>query len=268
MSSMPDFFDIHSHLNFPDYDADREEVITRLKEKKTWTITVGTDKHTSKEAVLLCGMYDGLFATVGLHPGDNTKERFNESDYVDLISHPKVVAVGECGLDYGRSNDVDVEERQRQKRDFEAQIDFAVAHEKPIMIHCRNAHEDILDILESRKKEYGDRLKGNAHFFSGSKSIAGRYLDLNFTLSFTGVITFTNDYNETLEYVPLTHIMSETDAPYVTPVPHRPLRNEPIFVEEVVKRMAKVKKLEYFEVKKAVVNNALERFCIRISQLH
>jgi TatD DNase family protein len=118
-------------------------------------------------------------------------------------------------------------------------------------------------MITSKKKDYGDKLRGNIHFFSGDKNIAKKYFDLGFTVSFTGVITFTNDYDDVIKYAPLENILSETDSPYVSPVPHRGERNEPIFVSEVVKRIAEVKEENYEKVRKMMVDNALRVFNIR-----
>lgn len=257
----PEFFDIHSHLNFSQYDADREELIKKLAEKKIWTMTVGTELKTSKEAIALADKHEHLFATVGTHPGD-TKEPFDLEEFEKIISHPKVLAVGECGLDYGKENTVSAEEKTRQKKDFEMQIEFAVKHNKPLMIHCRNAYEDVLDILESKKKKYGDKLHAHMHFFAGSLDVLKRCLDNNFTISFTGVITFAKDYYELVRYTPLECLMAETDAPYVTPIPFRGKRNEPAYVEYIAQKIAILREENYTEVKKALVDNAFRVFKI------
>ncbi|MEI6480258.1 MAG: TatD family hydrolase [bacterium] len=257
---MYDYIDIHSHLNFPDYEKDFEEVIQRLRDTKTATITVGTDLASSQKAVELAEKYEMIYACIGLHPADNTEEEFNEHEFEKLISHKKVVAIGECGLDYGREKDATEETKIRQRKDFEKQIDFAVKHDKPLMLHIRNAHEDVLEILTEKNKEYGKRLRGNAHFFSGDKQTAQRYLDLGFTVSFTGVITFARDYDEVVRYVPLNKIMSETDSPFVTPVPYRRTRNEPSYVSEVVKKIAEIRGEEIGAVRNYLMKNAIRYF--------
>lgn len=269
---MPKFFDIHSHINFPEYDADRAEVLVRMKEKDVWTITVGTNLETSRGAIELAERNEGLFACIGLHPVDDAHtgvvSNFDEKAFSELVIHPKVVAIGECGLDYGRSATVgsssypNIAEKLRQKKDFEKQIDFAVKYNKPLMLHVRNAHDDVLDILNSKKREYGGRLRGNAHFFSGSIEIEKKYLDLGFSISFTGVITFVKDYDEAVKFAPLDMIMSETDAPFVAPIPYRGKRNEPTYVEEVVKKMAQIKGKTVDEMQNIVVKNALRIFSI------
>lgn len=252
---MPKYFDIHSHLNFPDYEKDWDDVIARLRETGTHTIVVGTDYESSKRAVDLADKYEEIYACIGVHPVDNPTRVFDREKFEGLVKHPKVVAVGECGLDFfhiGKGFDF-----ERQKKLFLEQIDFALAHDKPIMIHSRDAYEDLLGILEPLSAEHGAKLRGNIHFFAGNWRIAERFIALGFTLSFTGVITFANQYDEVIKNAPLEAIMSETDAPYVTPAPHRGKRNEPSYVQEVVKRIAEIRGEDLETVRLALVNNAL-----------
>lgn len=260
---MYDYIDIHSHLNFPDYEKDFDEVIQRLRDTKTATITVGTDLASSKKAVELAEKYEMIYVCIGLHPADNTEEIFKEEEFEKLVTHKKVVAIGECGLDYGREKDATEEIKIRQKKDFEKQIDFAVKHDKPLMLHIRNAHEDVLEILTSKKTEYGEKLRGNAHFFSGNMETAQKYLDLGFTVSFTGVITFARDYDEVVRSVPLEKMMSETDSPFVAPIPYRRTRNEPSYVEEVVKKIAEIRGEDFEAVKSALRYNAVRYFDLK-----
>ena len=256
---IPEYVDIHSHLNFPQYDADREDVIARLKEQRIATITVGTSVETSKQAVWLAEKYEHLYATIGIHP-DDSEESFDESEFEKLVSHKKVVAIGECGLDYARLPTMPIEaeeKKKKQKKDFEKQIDFAVRHGKPLMIHCREAYSDALDILSSKKREYGDRLKANFHFFTEPIETARKILDLDFTVSFTGVITFVKQYAEVVSYVPLEKMMSETDAPFVAPVPERGKRNSPEYVVHIVKKIADIKKVPLEGVKVQLAKTAM-----------
>ena len=251
---MPKYFDIHSHLNFPDYEKDFDEVIKRLKETETHTIVVGTDFESSKQAVDLADKYEEIYACIGVHPVDKL-ESFEVEKFESLIQSPKVRMIGECGLDFyhaGKAADY-----ERQKKLFLDQTDFALAHNKPIMIHARNAYEEILEILEPLKQEYGEKLRGNVHFFAGDTRIAKRFFNIGFTISFTGVITFTHDYDEVIRTAPLNMIMSETDAPYVAPVPYRGKRNEPSYVNEVVKRVAEIREESGERVRVVLVNNAL-----------
>ena len=255
---MPKYFDIHSHLNFEQYDADREEVIERLNLTDTNTIVVGTDFESSQRAVDLASMHERVYACIGVHPVDDPKIVFEKDKFKKLVSHPKVVAVGECGLDFFHQKKED--DFERQKKLFLEQADFALEHDKPIMIHSRNAYEELLDILEPLKKLHGQKLRGNIHFFAGSVEVAKRFIDIGFTLSFTGVITFTHDYDEVIKYAPLKMIMSETDAPFVAPTPYRGKRNEPSYVSEVVAKIAEIRHEDLDEVKKALISNTFRLF--------
>ena len=252
---MPKYFDIHSHLNFSDYEKDFDEVINRLKETETHTITIGTDLETSKSAVALAEKYDGIYACIGIHPVDNPSRNFEKEKFEELVQNPKVVAIGECGLDFYHADKAT--DYERQKKLFLEQVDFALAHNKPLMIHARDAYVELLEILESLKKMHGEKLRGNVHFFAGNVEIAKRFFGIGFTVSFTGVITFTHDYDEVIKQAPLNMIMSETDAPYVAPTPYRGKRNEPSYVSEVVKRIAELRGEDEETVRATLVNNAL-----------
>jgi len=252
---MPKYFDIHSHLNFSDYNEDLDEVVQRLKDTETHTIVVGTDFESSRKAVELADKYEEIYACIGVHPVDDSKIIFEPEKFEELVKHPKMVAIGECGLDfYHVKKETDYE---RQKKLFIDQIDFAVAYNKSLMIHARDAYNEILEILEQLKKKYKNKLRGNVHFFTGEIDVAKRFFEIGFTISFTGVITFVRDYDEVINSAPIDMIMSETDAPFVTPDPYRGKRNEPIFVNEVVKRIAVVKGEDEEKVRATLVNNAL-----------
>jgi TatD DNase family protein len=249
----PKLVDIHSHLNFPDFDKDRDEVIERALEAGIWTINIGSNFENSKQAVEIAEKYDGVFAGIGLHPDE--KENFNIDYYRQLAKHPKVVTIGECGLDRKTCN-LNLE---TQEILFKKQIELALELDKPLMIHCRDAHEEILDILNSFQTT---KLQGNIHFFSGTWEQAQKYFDLGFTISFTGVITFTRDYDEVIRKAPLDKIMIETDAPFVAPVPFRGKRNEPLYVKEVAKKIAEIKNLSFEEVAKATTKTASTLFSL------
>lgn len=278
---MPKYIDAHSHMNFSAYDDDRDEVIRRTLDSETWMINVGTMKATSEKVVELADQYEeGVFAIVGLHPihvnkshhdkeeiGDEGKaftskgEDFDYGFYKKLTENPKVVGIGECGLDYFRNSD-EPDFVSRQKSAFEKQIELAIDADLPLMIHCREAYDDTLDILESYKKQAGEKVRGNMHFFAGSLDVAKRVLDLGFTLSFTGVITFAKDYEELVRFTPLDKMLSETDCPYVTPTPFRGQRNEPMHVAEVVKKIAEIKGESLEKVSEQLVNNIRSQFRI------
>lgn len=271
------YIDIHCHLDFKDYDSDREAVLTRMKENEVGAITIGTDLESSKRAVEIASQNENVWACIGVHPVPSPEQGegrvgFLEEEFEKLVKNPKVVAIGECGLDYFRIDPADLEnEKRRQKTLFEAQINFALKHHKALMLHCRDSYDDVLDILEYYKKEFAEKLKGNVHFFVGDISQAKRFLDLGFTMSFTGVITFpprlgetgTKDYDEVIKYLPSDSIMSETDAPFVAPVPHRGKRNEPQYVIEVTARLATIKGVSVEEMASKIKETATRIFGLK-----
>src|SRR3989338_8289396 len=173
---MPKYFDIHSHLNAPAYNSDMEEVIARLKEADTYTVAIGTDLESSKKAVDLADKYEEIYACIGIHPVDNPSQSFEREKFEKLVKHPKTVAIGECGMDFFHADkNIDYD---RQKKLFLDQVKFALVHNKPIMIHARNAYEELLEILEPVKKKYGVTLRGNVHFFAGDWAVAQKLFAL------------------------------------------------------------------------------------------
>ncbi|HBD25172.1 MAG: hypothetical protein A2566_01940 [Candidatus Zambryskibacteria bacterium RIFOXYD1_FULL_40_13] len=263
---MFEYFDIHSHIDFPDFDLDREEEIVRIKEKKIGTTTVGVGFDSCQRAIALAEKHDNLFACVGEHPGDFDLNSVFDERLLELAKNPKVVSIGETGLDYYRLKSKDENLKKVQKKIFESQIDLSLSVSKPLMLHVRgskgsqDAYYDALEILEHYHSTSGDKLKGNAHFFAGDMDVLKRFIAIGFTVSFTGVITFTNDYDELIKYTPLDMIMSETDAPFVAPVPHRGGRNSPLYVIEVVKKIAEIRNEPFDVVKTALLNNVLRHF--------
>ena len=269
---MFDYFDIHSHLYFPDYDADREIEIEKMKEAKIGTILIGTGVESSQKCIELAEKHSNIFACVGQHPADVKVDTEFDKEIIKLVENKevnkKVVAIGECGLDYFRMSENDIDLKETQKKIFQSHIDLAIKVEKPLMLHIRSskgtadAYEEALDILEKNYKKFGHKLRGNAHFFAGSPDILKRFLNLGFTVSFTGVITFTQDYDELIRQTPLDMIMSETDAPYVAPVPYRGSRNSPLYVPEVVRAIARIRGEDFEMVRKQLITNVIRNFRI------
>lgn len=200
---MFEYFDIHSHLDSSDFDLDREEEIRRMKEKKIGTTMVGVDFVSSEKIVSLSEKNDNLFACVGQHPDDLTPDSVFDDRLELLANNKKTVAIGECGLDYFRLSSVLGGNGLKgiQKTVFEYHIDLVLTVGKPLMLHIRpskgtmDAYMDTLDVLEHHVKLSGNKLKGNAHFFAGDKDVLKRFLNIGFTVSFTGVLTFTHDYD-------------------------------------------------------------------------
>ncbi|MCK9345291.1 MAG: TatD family hydrolase [Candidatus Pacebacteria bacterium] len=271
---IPQFFDIHGHLNDVQFDQDRDVVLERMKMRSVGGVVVGTDEKTSREVVEMAEKSpEQIYAAIGIHPIDNRNEKFHESVFAELAQSPRVIAVGECGLDYSRPAEVsDVSlEKKRQRALFEEQIDFAIAHNLPLMLHIRDcdkaradAHRDVLAILTEKKKTAGEALRGDVHFFAQTLEIAREYFALGFTISFTGVITFSREYDEVIREAPLESIMSETDCPYVAPVPYRGKRNEPIYVEEVVKKIAEIRGEDFETVRAQLVANVIRTFNLKV----
>lgn len=274
------YIDIHGHVNFAAYDSDRDDVIKRSLESGVAMITVGTQYDTSVLALELAKKFDGMFAVVGIHPihtskshhdvqelGEGNREFTSRGEVVDyeryliLANDHKTVAIGECGLDYYHLDD---ESKSKQEASFLSMINLANEVNKPLMLHIRNgsgksAYNDAYKILRQNAK-----VKGNLHFFAGSIEEAKPFLDLGYNFSFTGVITFARNYDEIIKYIPLDRIMSETDCPYVSPIPHRGKRNEPVNVIEVVKTIAKIKDRDEEEVREQIIKNANNFFDISL----
>ncbi len=287
------FFDVHTHVQFSAFGEDWRKTIGRAIEKNIWLVNVGTQLNTSRRAVEIANEYsEGVYAAVGLHPihteqshhdtkelGDTPEakgftsrgEEFDVSRYRSLAADKKVVAIGECGLDYYRLGE---ETREKQAEAFRAQIGLAREVDKPLMIHCRsgmperasprggagrNAFSDLISILKS---ETLPSRQGVIHFFSGTTDDAKNLLELGFSFTFGGVITFARDYDEVIDMIPLDRILSETDAPYVTPAPYRGTRNEPAYVVEVVKKLAEIKRKPLEEMAAAIFKNAKRLFLV------
>lgn len=273
------YFDAHTHTSFPAYDTDRDAVMTRAREAGVGMNLVGTRLETSHAAVEVAAKYPETWATIGLHPthtaashhdanelSDDQKalteqgEVFDAAAYESLAASDKVIAIGECGLDYFR---LAGDTKKLQQDIFIQQIELANKLHKPLMLHVRpskgtmDAYEDALAILKVHA-----RVPGDSHFFVGSWDIARRFLDLGFMLSFTGVVTFTHDYDEVVRGAPLDMILSETDAPYVTPVPHRGERNEPAYIPQIVEAIAGIRGHDVETVRAQILANAQRLFNI------
>lgn len=238
--------DIHAHLDFPDFDIDREELIADMLSKDIGAFNIGTSLETSKNSIALAEKYENIWAIVGVHPIHVGESLLDDLVKIEsLISHPKCVAIGECGLDFFRKAD-DMENKKIQLEFFEKQIELALTYNKPLMIHCREAYSETLDVLENYKKSHPE-LRAHFHFFTESVNIARRVLDDGFTVSFTGPVTFA-DYDELIKFVPLDSMMIETDSPYAAPKSVRGKRNDPRNILEIGAKIAQIKGISEEEV--------------------
>jgi TatD DNase family protein len=268
------YFDTHCHIQFPEYDADRADVLDRLQKAAIGGLIVGVNAGTSEKAVELVRSIslktsahepqaNRFFASVGLHPND-TEQGFDSEQFEKLLQQPEVAAVGECGLDYYRPSEPEAV-KKIQKEIFEQQVELAVKYDKPLMIHSRpskgtqDAYHDTIDMLTSKKREYGERLRGDMHFFVGGIEEAKQFVELDFSMSYTAVLTFTHDYDEVVRYIPLSHLLSETDSPYVAPAPNRGKRNEPTAVMDVIKAFARIRGEEEEVVRQAILQNSCQK---------
>jgi TatD DNase family protein len=265
-----EYIDAHGHLNDKAFDGDREAQKAELLELKIATIVVGTDVAMNENAIAIANPNEGRYAVIGQHPSDGHPEVFDNDRYRAWAKLPEVVAIGECGLDYywpeaGAWSGDEAKEKKRQYHLFADQIDIARAVDKPLMIHGRptkgsmDAYRDIIAQLKDAARVPGPEIRGNAHFFAGDIEIAKEFLDLGFTYSFTGVLTFTSDYDEVVRYLPKESLLAETDAPYVAPKPYRGKRNESKYVREVYAAIARIRGVDP-EVMRVQLNENARRF--------
>ncbi|AND37683.1 MULTISPECIES: TatD family hydrolase [Cytobacillus] len=253
------FFDTHAHLNAEQYNEDLQEVIDRaLDEGISNIVVVGFDRPTIEKAMELTEKYDFIYASVGWHPVDAIDMTEDDLRWIEeLSSHPKVVALGEMGLDYYW----DKSPKDIQQEVFRKQIRLAKKVKLPIVIHNRDATADIVEIL---KEEGAGEVGGIMHCFSGSPEIAKECVDMNFFISLGGPVTFKNAKKpkEVADVIPLEKLLIETDCPYLTPHPFRGKRNEPSYVKLVAEQIAEIKGLSVEEVAQATTENAKKLFGI------
>jgi len=247
--------DSHAHLEDEKYDRDREKVIEECKKDLTFLINVGSNLLTSKQSIELAHNYDFIYASVGIHPHDAQREFDKVEEIERLALHEKVVAIGEIGLDYY----YDDPPKEFQKEIFIKQIRLAKKLNLPIIIHDRDAHGDILDIL---KQEWTKDLRGVFHSYSGSVEMAFQVIEMNFYISLGGPVTFKNAKKpkEVAKAVPIEKLLIETDSPYLTPEPYRGKRNTPVYVKFVAKKIAELREMPYEEVCRITAENAIKLF--------
>ncbi|HJV30765.1 MAG TPA: TatD family hydrolase [Bacillales bacterium] len=253
-------FDTHAHLNAEQYNEDLEEVIARAKDEGVATmVVVGFDRPTIQRAIELADQYDFIYASVGWHPVDAIDMTEEDLKWIEeLSSHPKVVALGEMGLDYYW----DKSPKDIQQEVFRKQIRLAKKVKLPIIIHNREATSDIIEIL---KEEGAEEVGGIMHCFSGSPEIAKECVKMNFYISLGGPVTFKNAKKpkEVAAEIPLDKLLIETDCPYLTPHPFRGKRNEPSYVKLVAEEIAHIKGVTFEEIAEATTKNAKKLFDIR-----
>ncbi|MCD6329693.1 MAG: TatD family hydrolase [Candidatus Cloacimonetes bacterium] len=247
------FIDTHAHLQFDSYDKDREEVISRAFAKGIKTIiNVGIDEVTSRKAIELAHNHSNLYAAAGWHPHD--AESYDEKILLELLTDKSVVALGEIGLDYYRN----LSPKDVQKKVFQAQLKIAAEKNMPTIIHDRNAHEDVFNMI---KKYNPERVV--FHCFSGDYNFARDVLEQGWFISFTGSVTFDKGhYFGTIRDVPDDRYFVETDAPFLTPYPYRGKRNRPEYVEYIIQNIAEIKGKSPNEIARQTTENAENFFSL------
>ncbi len=290
------FFDSHCHVQFEAYNHDRDEIIKKTLAEGVFLLTVGTQKDTSENALRAAEQYEGVWAAVGLHPNHLTPQPFFDTQelsivdakptmtpvevfdpefYRTLAQHPKCVAIGECGLDYYRMpENADREEViARQKETVRAHFNLADELDLPVIVHCREAYADQLEIVMEYTSAGKLKRRGVIHCFAGTLEEARQFIEQGFLIGFTGTLTFPPRKKDSLfdgltesqnivKQIPLEHFLIETDSPYLTPMPHRGERNEPLYVKFVAEKMAMIKNCSVEEIEHQTFENAKRHFHI------
>lgn len=261
--------DVHCHLNFHSFKDDYDAVIKdALKNSVDTIINVGTKIDSSAEAVDLAHRYDNLYAIVGVHPHHADKLEEGWEDVLrKLGKEKKVLAVGEIGLDYFRYKSNGIVDPKLQKDVFEKQIMIAHELKKPLQIHNRHAANDTIEILQHHKNYLQTDIPGMFHCFAGDTNFLKKALEMGFYIGFDGNITYdglapgeTTRLPDLVTFAPLDRIVTETDSPFLTPIPHRGMRNKPEYVILVAQEIAKIKGLSFEDVKNQTVTNAKRLF--------
>jgi TatD DNase family protein len=280
-------FDSHSHAHFNAFKEDSDEVIKRALDKGVEMLLVGTHLDTSAKGVEVAEKYDGVWSAIGLHPTHTTEgyfdpkedgedkapgggfnrraEIYNKEAYRKLAqSSKKVVAIGEVGLDYYRLEGTEEEKektKQIQREVFQQQLDLACELDLAVCIHCRDAHDEVYEMLKATKARHSN-LRGVIHCFTGTPAEAKKHMTLGFLISWTGIITFSREWDEFIKETNISNFLVETDCPYLTPVPHRGKRNEPAYVEFTARKLAELKCMTFEEVAEITTRNAKKLFRI------
>jgi TatD DNase family protein len=252
-----ELFDTHAHLHFADFDADRAEVLRRAHAAGvTRMVTIGTELPTSRAAIAVAEATPGVWATVGVHPHDAAEvDAAALAEIESLAGGPRVVAIGEIGLDFFR----DLSPRDAQQRVFRHFVRVARRVRKPVVVHCRDAHAEVLGILsDERVAEVG----GVMHCFSGDVDIARRCLDLGLMISLAGPVTYPNAraLPEVARFVPRDRLVIETDCPFLPPQGHRGKRNEPALMALTAARVAELRGEPVAELARQTSDNARRLF--------
>ncbi len=255
--------DTHTHLHFPQFDKDREEILEKIKEKFDFVVNVGISIKDSIKALSLALKQNNIYSTFGVHPHEAKDTDLEEFEKVFKKVYKdygrKIVAIGEAGLDFYRN----LSPKEKQYEVFEFQIDLAKKYNLPLVIHCRNAEKELSEIIKRKGKD----IKGIIHCFNGDKTLLKTALDLGYFISYSGIVTYPKNeaLRETVKYVPIDQILVETDSPYLAPQPVRGKRNTPLYVVYVIQTLADILDIDFLEFKRIVTVNAKRAFNIPLT---
>jgi TatD DNase family protein len=245
------FIDSHCHINFPELVENLDEILANMRQNEvTHALCVAVNLENFPEIQLLAEQHEQIYASVGVHPDYELDAEPTQELLVQMAQHPKVIAIGETGLDYFRlTGDL---EWQRER--FRTHIRAARACHKPLIIHTREASQDTLRIME---EEGADQIGGVMHCFTESLEVAQAAIKMNFYISFSGIVTFkkATSIKEVARLIPLDRMLIETDAPYLAPVPYRGKLNQPAYVKHVAEEIAKLREIPLAELGQATTEN-------------
>ncbi len=254
------FIDSHCHLNFPEFQKDFDSVLKLMTDNQvSHALCISVNLRDFPEVLAIAEKNSNIFASVGIHPDYENENPFTVEELVTLADHPKIIAIGETGLDYFRlTGDL---EWQRQR--FRKHIQSAIESNRPLVIHTRSSAEDTLKIM---REEQASKVGGVMHCFTESMDVALQAIDLGFYISFSGIVTFKNaiQLKEVAKQVPINRILIETDSPYLAPVPFRGKTNQPAYVRHVAQALADLRGISLEEVANNTTKNFFELFKLAV----
>lgn len=256
------FIDSHCHLDFDEYRDTLDEILGNMKDAQVdKALCISVDIPDFPKVLALANQYEHLYASVGVHPDYEDTIEPTQEWLIQEAQHPKVIAIGETGLDYYRMSDRSYEDLEWQRNRFRVHIRAALETQKPLIIHTRQASDDTISIL---KEEGAEQVGGVMHCFTESKEVAKAAMDQGFYISFSGIVTFKNalEIKETCKYVPLDRLLIETDSPYLAPVPHRGKLNQPAWVSHVAQYIADLKGVSVEQIGQLTTQNFYQLFKI------
>jgi TatD DNase family protein len=254
------FIDSHCHLDFEDFTNNLDEVLTNMKNAQVdQALCISVDMVDFPKVLSLATQYEHLYASVGVHPDYEDTPEPTQEWLVTQAKNPKVIAIGETGLDYYRMADRAYEDLEWQRQRFRTHIEAAKESQKPLIVHTRSASEDTIKILQENA---ANQVGGVMHCFTESKEVARQAIDLGFYISFSGIVTFKSalEIKETCKYVPLDRLLIETDSPFLAPVPHRGKVNQPAWVSHVAEYIAELKGVSVEKIADVTTQNFYKLF--------